>query len=264
MAIKNVVIALLLFFAVAGCSPDPAKEGVPTRILSLSTAATHILFELGTPPVAIDEYGRDAAGEPAPEVIGKGSAVSLEKIAELEVDCAVVWFYQKEAAERFRNAGLRVEVVEPLRLKDHAALIIRLGELVGEEEKARELALNFERELAAIVPKTGATRRVYFELYSAGKAAGAASYIGDLLRAAGGESVIPASRIASAEHLAEIAPEVIFFVEGFGNAEELAARPGLATSPAVKHNRIYPVPRRLIVEGLAPLEAIGFLKEKIE
>ena len=81
MVFKPVFLILTLCL-LAGCSPEREAK-TPQRILSLSTAATHILTELEVPPCAIDEYGRIAAGSPPPAVIGKGAAVSREKIAEL-------------------------------------------------------------------------------------------------------------------------------------------------------------------------------------
>lgn len=256
-------LAVFLLLLLAGCSAEPAS-GRPERILSLSTAATHILTELGAPPAAIDEYGRIAAGENPPPVIGKGSAVSQEKVAELGIDCAVIWYYQNDAAKRFRESGIRVVSVPPPRLSNCPELILRLGELTGRMEKARELAEVFRRKLARLSDARGdAPRRVYFELYSSGKAAADESYLGDLLRAAGGRSIQRKSGLVSTEYVAEAAPEVIFFVENFGSAEEIAARPGFASTPAVRNGRIYPVPRRLTVEGLAPLEAIAYLNDKM-
>ncbi len=256
-----VILPALLWFA--GCSPRQAEK-TPERILSLSAAATHILTRLGAPPAAIDEYGRIAAGENPPPVIGKGSAVSQEKVAELGIDCAVIWFYQEELEQRLRESGLRVVKVSAARLAGHPELILRLGALVGKEERARELAESFRRELARISSPEGAgERRVYFELYAPGKAAGDDSYIGDLLRAAGGRSIVGRGGPTGAEQVVESLPEVIFYIEGFGSAEEIAARPGFASTPAVREGRIRPVPRRLTVEGLAPLEAVEYLRNQM-
>ena len=52
-------------------------------------------------------------------------------------------------------------------------------------------------------------------------------------------------------------------MEGFGDAAEIAARPGMAAVPAVKKQRIIPVPRKWVVEGVDPASAIGFLRAGI-
>mgnify|MGYP000846358955 FL=1 len=260
MVFKRIFLILILCL-LAGCAPE-RKVKTPQRILSLSTAATHILTELEVPPCAIDEYGRIAAGSPPPVVIGKGSAVSREKIAELGIDGVILWYYQEEAAERFRNEGLPVTVIPALRLAEYPELILRLGEVTGKTELAQKLAEAFRRRLEQIsVPAEGSARRVCFELYSPGKIAGDASYLGDLIRAAGGKSIVSKTGLISAEAVVEAAPDVIFYIEGFGNAAEIAARSAYSGTPAVRNGRIHAVPRRLTVEGIAPLETINFLKQ---
>ncbi|UKI30409.1 MAG: hypothetical protein L6W00_20965 [Lentisphaeria bacterium] len=71
------VFLLLTLCLLAGCAPERNAK-TPQRLLSLSTAATHILTELELPPCAIDEYGRIAAGSPPPAVIGKGGRLAGE------------------------------------------------------------------------------------------------------------------------------------------------------------------------------------------
>ena len=259
--ITKTVLLISTAVALAGCSPPPPET--PTRILSLSTAATRILTELGTPPAAIDEYSLIAASAPFPPVIGRGTAISQEQVVELGLDGAVAWYYQADAAKLFRDRGLRVETIRTTRLADFPEQIIRLGEFTGQQEKARQLAVEFRRKMSGLSLHPPRPVRVYFELYAPGKAAGNESYIGDLLRAAGGQSILEQTGLTGMETLAEAAPEYIFFIEGFANAAEISSRPGLSEVPAVKNGRIHPVPRRLIVEGLAPLEAIDFFKQRM-
>lgn len=257
-------LLLLLLVLLPGCAPEKAEKK-PERILSLSAAATHILTRLGTPPAAIDEYGRIAAGKNPPPVIGKGSAVSLEKIAELRIDCAVLWYYQTDAEKLFRSKGIRVEKIAGApRLSGYAELIRKLGKLTGKEAAAEKLALEFEAARKTLpVPETGIPQRVYFELYSVGKAVSDESYIGELIRASGGRCIVRRTGLAGMETVVEAAPETIFYVEGFGDAKEIASRPGFASFPAVRNGKIFAVPRRLIVEGAAPLEAIAYFKQKL-
>ena len=69
--------------------------------------------------------------------------------------------------------------------------------------------------------------------------------------------------LISSEKLLEHQPEIIFYVEGFTSEEEIIKRPGFSGFPAVKNKRIYAVPRLLVTEGLAPLEAIRFFRNHI-
>ena len=245
-----------------GCSRVNNDSGQPEKILSLSAAATKILYDLGVPPVAIDEYGKIAAGEPLPEIIGKGNAVSREKIAGLRIDHVILWSYQNDASANFRNLGIKVTEIAPFRLKDYPVLVRRLGALTGKEKRAEELCSAFQKQLSAI-PKPAKMRNVYFELYGPFKSVGEESYAGDLLSRAGGIVMNRKTGLISSENLLAHQPEIIFYVEGHGSAEEIRKRPGFSQFPAVQNNRIYAVPRRLITEGIAPLEAIGFFRNHI-
>jgi ABC-type Fe3+-hydroxamate transport system substrate-binding protein len=242
-----------------------AAAKTPRRILSLSAAATHILTQLGHPPVAIDEYGRIAAGGKVPPVIGKGSAVSQEKLVELAINCVVLWYYQDYAAELFCKKGLCVEKVPAIRLDNYPKLIIKLGALVKEPEKAGKLCDVFKKKFENITKKPGDKKpfRVYFELYSRGKCAGDESYAGDLVRAAGGRCINKKTGLLSAETVIEKAPEVILYIKGFSSPKEIASRPGFASTPAVKNGKLYPLERKMVTEGLAPLDAIKYLKSRM-
>ena len=235
------------------------------RILSLSAAATHILTALGKAPVAIDQYGLIAAGEPAPPVLGRGSAISLEKVSELQINCVILWYYQNDAERLFRKRGIETVSLQPLRLNTYPELLTKLGDLSNSQAKANELRSRFESDLQAVSTwqRDKEPVRVYFELYSEWKAVGNQSFLGDLLKTAGGLCPADKSGLISPERILEFAPEVIFFVGGYADANELARRPGLASSPAVRNKRLYAVDRRLITEGLAIIEAIEFFRQQL-
>ena len=103
------------------------------------------------------------------------------------------------------------------------------------------------------------------ELYSQWKSPANDGYIGEILNYAGGK-LAPGGQgkgTVSPEAVAMAMPEIIFFVEGFGSVEELAARSALRNTPAVKNQRIYAIPRRLVCEGVAPEELLKFFSDKI-
>lgn len=255
---KVINILVLLICGAVGCIGE--SESIQPRILSLSAAATNILIRLGFPPAAIDEYGKIAAGKTIPPVIGKGSAVSREKIVELNIDTAVLWYYQIALAGELKQKGIRVETVAPPRLATYPDLIRQLGELTGKKAKAEQLCKEFSAALNKSASPGGKKLRVYFELYADGKCVGKESYIGDLLKVAGGESIVRKTGLVSQETIISKSPEVIFYIKDFGNTEAILRRPGIANTPAARNRRIYPVSRRLIIEGIAPLKAIEYLK----
>lgn len=258
--IKLCLLCLMLNY-VQTAQAEPGK----LRILSLSAAATHILNALEHPPAAIDQYGLIAAGDNPPPVLGRGSAVSLEKITALQINCVILWHYQRDAARLFRRRGLQVLQIQPIRLHTYPDLLMKLGEFTGKTVRAAELCAKFTKDLQTLNEQQSKQRpiRVYFELYSEWKAVGNQSFPGDLLRVSGGFCPVEKTSLLSPEHILEFAPEVIFFIEGSADPKELARRPGLSGSAAARCKRIYAVDRSLITEGLAILEAMVFFREKL-
>ena len=256
----------IFFFCLllCGCRPQGQNlEEVPTRIFSTVAVATSILLQCDAPIIAIDEYGRLADPEGRLQVVGRGAAISLEQIMALGIDGAVVWSYQEELAETLRGHGIRVLQISPPRLGDIAEMIQTIGIWSGKEERAEHLAAEFRSSLESIqIEEEYPPVPVYFELYSANKGAGEASYIGDLLSLAGGRSILPETGPTGSEVIVTAMPEVIFYIEEFCS-DNLATRAGIAATPAGRNGRIYPVPRRLVTEGIAPFEAIEYLRKRM-
>ena len=254
---------VLLSLAVTG-SHRALGQSEPLRILSFSTAASHILLALGHPPVAIDQYGRIACPDEAIPVIARGGTVSFEKVVELGVNQVLIWYYQDDLERLFRRRGIAVSVLPPLRLHNYASLLGELGKLTGKEQRAELLQAQFSDALDSLqAAAVEVLTPCYFELYSDWKAAGQESYIGDLLRVAGASCPEAKTALLSAERVLAFAPQIIFYVDGFGSKKELLSRPGLASSPAAKNGRVYAVDRRYVSEGLDILAAIEFFRSKL-
>ncbi len=244
----------------------PGRNDPPLRILSLSAAATGILTALESPPAAIDEFGKIAAGKNCPPVLGQGSRLSMEQILQHRINCVVMWDYRNDLIRPLQSHAIRVERIPPLRLREYPGLIRRLGALCGKEHEASALCLRYEEDwkrLQGMRKAGGRPVRVLFLLYSPGKSAGDESYPGDLIRAAGGQCVTVRSGTYSQERIVLADPEVIFYIRGFSDADQIAARPELLNTSAVRSGRIHPVDRRLITEGLSPLNAVEFLKRHL-
>ena len=136
--------------------------------------------------------------------------------------------------------------------------------MTGRKREAQRLVGEFQAALPAASEKTGP--KVYWELYGPGRAVGEESYFGDLLRLAGAVNCAAGSAgggSVSLEAVVARSPEVILFMEGSGSAAEIAARPGLAGTPAVKSGRIHPVDRVRVLEGVDPAGAVRYLHELI-
>ena len=136
----------------------------------------------------------------------------------------------------------------------------------GKKVEAEKLNKKISAAFAPLQAAGSKTKSIYIELYAPWKSPAADGYTGQILKAAGGKLSVAASRggTVSPEVVAMAKPELIFFVENSGSAQEISTRAALADTPAVKNKRIYPIPRKLLCEGVAPIELLNFLSDKIK
>ena len=210
----------------------------PTRILSLCTSATDAIVALGAGDrlVAIDEFSRIVPGAERAAVVGKGGAISREKVVELGVDLAFVWWYQDDAAATLEDLGVPVVRIRSVRADELPGEIRLVGQCLGCPEAAERSAKRVSEFLARAKPaKSG--NRVYIEMYGPLKTVGRRTYIGDLLELAGGQNVAGDAAegvLLSAEKLIEADPDVILCVGQPADAAAFAARPGMDGLRAVR------------------------------
>lgn len=234
----------------------------PRRILSTTTAGTALLVELGAAGelAAIDRYGKIVPGTEHAAEVGRGSALSAERVLLLEIDLAVIWYYQHSLQSLFRRMNIPTFIVPPLRCDNYPDVVEALGKRIGRAEKAAEIAARFRRLIRELEQNAPARRtRVYLELYSPCRSAGNESYAGDLLRLSGGENVVSSlqrSGTVSAEAIIHGDPEVIFVVDGFTSPDELARRSGWGEISAVRNRRVFTIDRKYLVPGYDPAGAI--------
>ena len=210
----------------------------PTRILSLCTSATDAIVTLdaGDRLVAIDEFSRIVPGAERAAVVGKGGAISREKVVELGVDLAFVWWYQDDAAATLEDLGVPAVRIRSVRADELPNEIRLVGQCLGCSEAADRSATRISDFLALRKPaKSG--NRVYIEMYGPLKTVGRRTYIGDLLELAGGQNVAGDAAegvLLSAEKLIEADPDVILCVGQPADAAAFAARPGMDGLRAVR------------------------------
>lgn len=252
------LLPLLLFSS--SCTAEP-ENNTGIRICTLSSAAAVFLGQLDHAPAAVDEFSAPFAAQNTP-VAGKGVALSAEKLLELNINTLIVWEYQFSAVRHLARYGIRIVTLPHMRLHSIPEFIEKLGKLTRKEKEAVLLSDEFRKKLSSIKP-AAASRRVYLELYTRNCCAGRNSYAGDLLAAAGGKNIFEKTLLTGSDEIIRRDPEVIFYVEHCTGAAEIMARPGMSNVTAVKNKKVFPVPRRLLVEGAAPFEAVEYLKKRI-
>jgi iron complex transport system substrate-binding protein len=248
------------------------------RVVSLSPAATEILFAIGAGPkvVACTEF--DTFPEQAKKLPRIGGftpqSINIEAILAHKPDL-VVAAPQKDVIAALEKFGIPVVALDPKGVNDVWNNIELLGKLTGCEEKAKEVA-NHGR-LIWHLQGMGGTRvnipRVLFVLADEPLiTSGNGTFIDEIISTAGGQNVFADvkeswPRVSDEEVLARGA-DVILCVEHTGGdgsvvPGRLKARPGWDKLKAVKEGKVYAVDADLItrpgprlVDGLKAVEKL--------
>lgn len=221
----------------------------PARVLSLAPSNTEWVFALGAGDRLV---GRTDACDAPPEAarvpsVGGLFPPELERILLTRPDLVLMIEGHADLRETLTARGIPVLVLQPATAAAAVADVRLLGQALGAPAKGEALASRLEADLAAIHPATP-PRRVFYEVWhDPVTGAGPATFVGDLLRRAGGENVLRPEAgpwpVVPLETLVLARPEVIIA----GSAASAAAirggeRPGLSATPAARDGRVYHVP----------------------
>ncbi len=174
-------------------------QGSPQRIVSLVPSLTETIFHygLGDRLVGRTRYCIEPVGTvDAVEAVGGTKNPDVERIIELAPDLIVVNKEENriEDCRAFEEAGLRVHVTHPCTVEEAVSMLVELGEVLGATASARALAAEcrsaLERADGALVARKGRRARVFCPIWrNPWMTFRDATYIGDVLRGAGGENV---------------------------------------------------------------------------
>jgi len=141
------------------------------RVISLSPHLTELMYSIGAGDRLVGSVrGSDFPVEAAvlPE-IGDASGLDFEQILYSRPDLVLAWGSGNRSVDivRLRTLGLRVLVLEALRLEDIARHLRLLGELTGLGGQAQAVARDFERRVGVLRDRyAGRTPvRVLFEIW---------------------------------------------------------------------------------------------------
>jgi iron complex transport system substrate-binding protein len=235
---------------------DVTLDAEPQRIVSMTPAATEVLFALGIGDRVVGKvedfalYPPEAA--PVPDVAAFGS-VDVEQIVGLDVDLVIAGgsnFNPPDAIARLRTLGIPVLVIYAADVETALADIALLGAATGRPDEATDIVASiqdtFDRVAAATVdlPRP----RVFYELDASNGYFGPApdSFIAEMIAIAGGEpltSGMPGSYEIQPESIVAFDPEVILLGDAaYGvTVEQVGARAGWSGLTAVVEGAIRPV-----------------------
>jgi iron complex transport system substrate-binding protein len=295
-SINRLLAGLSIALSLAGCAsgggaPAPPsrrtlRDGLnrevrvvesPQRIVSLAPNITEILFALGLGDrvIGVTSYCDYPAEARAKEKIGDTLRPDLERLIALRPDLVLVSTSSQleDLTRRLDELAIPVYVTSPRTLEEVISSIRRLGEVTGARESASTLASGMEQRVAKVRAQVaGRPRpRVLYVLQTGPLiTAGGKTFIDDLIRIAGGDSISAAETADypqfSRETVIARAPEVIIapMSHGAETVSESDLRRDYAATPAIRDDRILRIdpdlvdrPGPRLVEGLEQL-ATGF------
>jgi len=240
----------------------------PERIISLAPSITETLFALGAGDriAGVTTYCDHPPEATAKEKVGDTLKPNIEKIVALKADLVIVSTSSQleQYVRRLEDLNVPVYISNPRNIDQVIESISRIGLLIGSEDQARTLESEMRVRISRIAGRLQGSARpsVFFLLGSEPLiTVGKGTFLDDLIRRAGGESI--SGDVAgdypqfSLETAVSRKPEVIFIQF---DEKELPAR--LRKTPAGENGRVYhlnddlvsrPGPR--IVDGLEQMAA---------
>ncbi|MFG6458859.1 ABC transporter substrate-binding protein [Roseateles sp. BYS96W] len=244
---------LLALAALAQAAPITLKDdrgatvtlpGVPQRIVSLLPSLTETVCELGdcAKLVGVDRFSNFPERAQKLPKLGGLEDTAVEALAALKPD-VVLLGVSARIVDRLESLGIKVIALEPKRMTDVQRVIGTVGQVLERPDEARRLWNRIDGHIAqsaATLPAAARGLTVYYEVDSAPYAAGAASFMGEILTRLGARNIVPPELgpfpKLNPEFIVRADPQVIMV--GQRSAPGLPQRPGWAGLQAVKNQRL--------------------------
>lgn len=253
---KIAAFAVIFGCLFTGCSKSKTEAAtdtvVPERIVSLSPAATEILFAVGAGDkvVAVDEFS-DYPEEviDLPKIGGfDGKTLSIEKILSFEPDFVyltdgmhnfLIDSLEKYNIDYYISTGRSVdEVVNE---------ISDLGKITDNEKTAKKVVAGIEKSIKSASKNISDSENkpsVYYEVWNNPyMSIGGDTFISDVIAKAGGKNIFSdliAWPSVSEESIIAANPDVIIIPISSGiTVEDVGGRTGWSDISAVKNNKIF-------------------------
>lgn len=233
------------------------------RIVSLAPSVTETLFALGLGDriVGVTSYCDYPPEAREKQKVGDTQRPSIERIVALKPDLVIASTASQleQFVRKLDELGIPIYVSNPRDLDELLQSINRIGEIVNAPDRARELTTRLRERIQAVESHTDPAARPRVLLVVGTNpliTIGKNSFINDLIRRAGGQSITGDEPREYPQYSLETAvakqPEIIFLQSGESKLPER-----LEQTPAARAGRVHkldddlllrPGPR--IVEGL--------------
>lgn len=228
-------------------------ERMPEAIVSLSSTATEMLFEMGAGEqvVAVDDQSNYP--EEAPMTDLSGFTPNIEAILAHQPDLVIIGYEPGDLAASLNSAGVPVIFHDAaLTVEDTYRQIETLGAATGNVEEAVSLSESIKTGLAAIAaeaPDVPEGTTYYHELDNTFYTVTSSTFFGQIYGMFGLENIAdPADEDGSAsgypqlssEYIVSADPDLVFLADVlYGeSAETVAARPGWDVLTAVQEGNV--------------------------
>jgi iron complex transport system substrate-binding protein len=259
---------------------DQSEMFPPERIVCLTEETVETLYLLGEQHriVGISGYvvRPPQARKEKPRVSAFTSA-NIAKILALKPDLVLTFSdLQADIAAELIRQGIDVHAFNQRSICEILDMIRMLGAMIGAADRAGRLADELAAGIADARKRARQLRRrprVYFEEWDSPMISGIA-WVSQLIDAAGGTDIFAElsgcksakERIVTAQEVIRREPDVIIgsWCGKKFRPEKVAARPGFALTPAVRHGAVTEIKSSLILQpgpaaltdGLAAVQAI--------
>jgi len=233
----------------------------PKRVISLAPSLTEIVFDLGAGHTVV---GRTERCNEPPEAlkiqnVGAYLCPDLERIIALRPDLVLSpeSGMRMEVVDRLTELGIPTFVDNSKTLDDIVHLLYRLGTILGRESDAKTVAQQFQRRRKAVMERVDHVNKPLI-LFAVGMRplvlAGGGSFIGSLIREAGGVNVAEEAAVLyprfSMEEVAKRDPDIIIVLnkECWGD-ECFDEWQGHQDLSAVRNNQVYQLDADLVARA---------------
>lgn len=230
-------------------------EKEPTKIVSVAPNITELIFKLGAEDklVGRTNYCDYPAEVSSIESIGTLRTPDIEKIISLEPDLVITsTHFNEENGAKLNEAGINViSLYEENDVNGVYTIIDTLGKITNKQSEADKTVAEMKATLSEVETKINGLEQptVYYVVgYGEGGdfTAPVNTFVGQLIKLAGGNNIVPASDNwgYSLEALLEADPHII--VVRKGDKDNFMATEGYKELTAVKEGRVYEIDNNLL------------------
>ena len=270
---RGLTWALLAFWILLGAWPLAASSAYPWRVVSLGPSLTEEVYLLGAGErlVGCTVYCRKPPEAMKKEKVGTVVEVDVERILALDPDLVLATsLTDLRDVKKLKGLGIRVEIFpQPKSFDDLCQQFLRLGRLLGEEGRAREVVARVRAQVEKIRASVRGLDRpkVFVEIGSRPLfTVTRGSFINDFIEMAGGINIAAGAKsgLYSREKVLEQDPDVILIVTmGIVGERERKTWEKFKTIKAVMGGRIYVVDSYELCSP-TPVTFVKFLRHLVK